>query len=169
MRDFRILAVTIAVVLLDQLTKFWVKSALNLYQSVRVIGEDFFRLTYIQNDGIAFGLEFGGRTFLIIFTSLALILLSYYLYTLRNSPLAPRFALAMILGGALGNFIDRVFIGQVTDFFDFDFPDFIMTRWPVFNIADSAVSVGMTILVVYLVFFCKEEQLKTNSSPAAEN
>jgi signal peptidase II len=65
-------------------------------------------------------------------------------------------SLALILGGALGNLFDRVRFGYVTDFFDFDFPDFIMTRWPVFNIADSAVTTGVTLWCVYLVFFAKK-------------
>lgn len=141
---------------LDQLLKWLVKHNMNLYQSIPVIGEDFFRLTYIENDGIAFGISFGGRTFLIIFTIAATLFLIYYALQLKNSPFLPKLALTLILGGALGNLSDRIFRGQVIDFLDFDFFDFVIDRWPVFNIADSAVSVGITILIIHYILFNPE-------------
>ncbi len=63
----------------------------------------------------------------------------------------------MILGGAFGNLIDRIFFGGVTDFIWWDFPDFIMERWPVFNIADSSIVVAICLLVVYYLFFREEK------------
>jgi len=135
-------------------------------QSIPVIGESFFRITYVENDGIAFGIFFGGRAFLVIFTTMAVIFLIYYMIRMREEPLFPQIALSFILGGALGNLVCRLFRGEVVDFLDFDFPDFIMTRWPVFNFADSCVSVGMTLLLIYLIFF---DSKKKQNSPEAFN
>jgi len=133
-------------------------------QSIPVIGDSFFRITFVENDGIAFGIFFGGRVFLVIFTTMAVIFLVYYMFKMREEPLFPQVALSMILGGALGNLICRLFRGEVVDFLDFDFPDFIMMRWPVFNFADSCVSVGMTLLLIYLIFF---DTKKKHKSPEA--
>ena len=153
MRRYWTFGVTGFVLLLDQSTKWLVKNNMEMFQSIPVIGSDFFRLTYIENDGIAFGIPFGGRVFLTIFTVAAALFLIYYIFRLRNSSVVPKLGLAMILGGALGNLTDRFFRGQVIDFFDFDFPDFIMERWPVFNIADSSVTIGVTLLLIYFIFF----------------
>jgi signal peptidase II len=153
MRIYWLLGVTGSVFALDHLSKRMIMKFMHLYESIPVIGEEFFRLTYVENDGIAFGIAFGGRTFLIIVTFLAVVFLIYYILRMRQSPPVPQVALSIILGGALGNLYDRVFVGKVVDFLDFDFPDLIMNRWPVFNIADSSVTVGMTILIIYLLFF----------------
>jgi signal peptidase II len=158
---------SLLVLVVDQLTKLWVRSAMSLGDSFPVLGQDFFRLTRVENSGVAFGFQPGSVLFLIIFNSLASLALMFVLIKSRRVVVS-RFhrlvelSLALILGGALGNLCDRVRFGFVTDFFDFDFPDFIMTRWPVFNIADSAVSVGVTLWCIYLVFFAKT---KTSSEP----
>jgi len=136
-----------------------------LWESHRVLGEHFFRLTHVQNTGVAFGVQAGGRIFLILFSFVASLFLLYILLKAHRDdqpqyPPLVRFALALILGGALGNLIDRVFFGQVTDFLDFDFPDFIMERWPVFNVADSAVTVGVTLWIIYIVLFSKQKQAR---------
>ena len=137
----------------DQYSKWVIKSSMRLYESIPLIGEKFFRLTYVENVGIAFGLYFGGRIILVTTTLIAIIFLLFYIRRLNYAPLIPKIAMGLILGGALGNLVDRIFRGSVVDFLDFDFPDFIMNRWPVFNLADSSVSVGMTILIIYLLFF----------------
>jgi signal peptidase II len=64
-----------------------------------------------------------------------------------------KFSYSLIIGGAIGNLIDRLAFGSVTDFFDVDFPDFLMERWPVFNIADSSIVIAITILLIYTIFF----------------
>ncbi|MBC8278455.1 MAG: signal peptidase II [FCB group bacterium] len=166
MRNYWILVIAGLVLALDQYTKWLVKTSMYLHQSIPVMGEKFFRLTYVENDGIAFGMPFGGRLFLSIFTIGAIIFLLYYLNRMKKAPAPPRIALAMVLGGAFGNLTDRLLIGRVVDFFDFDFPDFIMHRWPVFNIADSSVSAGMTVLIIYLLFF---EQRYTITADSDEN
>ena len=153
MRRYWIFSVTGFVLLLDQSTKWLVKKNMDIFQSTPVIGGDFFRFTYIENDGIAFGIPFGGRVFLTVFTIAAALFLIYYIFRMRDSSIVPKLGLAMILGGALGNLTDRFFRGQVIDFLDFDFPDFIIERWPVFNIADSSVTIGITLLLIYFIFF----------------
>ena len=71
-------------------------------------------------------------------------------------------AYSFILVGAVGNMIDRIFYGKVIDFIDCDFPDFIMERWPIFNIADSFISVGMVLLFMHFIFYDKKHSEKTN-------
>jgi signal peptidase II len=153
MRFYWIFAISGAVFALDQFTKWLVRESLDLHESIAVLGQDFFRLTYVENEGIVFGMAFGSRTFLIVFTTVAVIFLIFYIFRMKYNSPVPKIALSVVLGGALGNLYDRIFIGEVVDFLDFDFPDFIMTRWPVFNIADSSISVGMAILIFYLIFF----------------
>jgi signal peptidase II len=138
---------------------------MTLHQSIPVLGRDFFRLTYVENRGIAFGLSFGNSILLTIITIGAVFFLIYYIVRMRNSHFAPRMAMAFILGGALGNLCDRFFRGQVVDFLDFDFPDFIMSRWPIINLADSSVTIGMTILIVYLLFFDKPQKNPSLEEP----
>ncbi|TKJ40471.1 signal peptidase II [candidate division LCP-89 bacterium B3_LCP] len=160
---------TLAVLIFDQLSKHFVRSSMNLGETINVIGEEFFKLTYVQNSGIAFGLKPGSPLSLIIFSSLASIVILYILLTSHKNhslakPKTVRISLALILGGAIGNLIDRIHSGRVTDFLDFDFPDFIMTRWPIFNIADSAVTVGVSIWCIYLLFTSGDKKEKLAES-----
>ena len=164
-------------VFIDQITKFWVKGFsipfLNLRhegmyygQSINVIG-DFFQLTFVENPGMAFGVDVtdNAKLWLSLFSIVASIGLFVYLYSVRKQSLSLRIALSMILAGALGNLIDRVFYGvfytysslfygKVVDFFDFDFFDFQIfgrtyDRWPIFNVADMCVSIGVLILLLF--------------------
>jgi signal peptidase II len=158
---------SLLVLVIDRLTKLWVRSSMSLGESFPVLGRDFFRFTRVENSGIAFGLQPGSAKFLIIFNSLASLAIIFVLIRSRRTlatqfPRLVELSLTLILGGALGNLIDRIRFGYVTDFFDFDFPDFIMERWPVFNIADSAVTIGVTLWCIYLVFFAKT---KSTSEP----
>lgn len=158
----------LVLLILDQGTKIWVRSAYALGESHRVLGDEFFRLTRVENTGVAFGLQPGSVTFLTIFNALASLLLIYFLLKPHSDSPPPgiklqHFALTFILGGALGNLTDRLLFGHVTDFLDFDFPDFIMTRWPVFNVADSAVSVGVTLWAIYLIFLAKAKTVEAPS------
>ncbi len=161
------------IILCDQITKLMVKGiqipALGIswngmpYGSSRPILGDFFRLTYIENPGMAFGIDVGGKLYFSIFSIIASIAIIYYLYRTRNERLGFRISLAMILGGAVGNLIDRVFYGllfnegplfygKVVDFFDLDFFNitiwgYHLSRWPVFNIADASVTLGVLLLL----------------------
>jgi len=141
------------IVLADQVTKTVILNGLPLFQSIPVI-PGFFNIIHIQNPGGAFGFLAGQspeiRTvvFLLI-SSLALGLVFYfYKNTPRTHPvLATGFA--MIFGGAIGNLIDRVRLGRVVDFLDFYVGKY---HWPAFNVADSAISVGIVIFLFYLLF-----------------
>lgn len=147
------------IIALDRLSKLLVMRYMELHQSIVIVGPDFFRLSYVENPGIAFGITFGNGIILTIFTIAAVILLAFYLYNQRRGLFPPRLSLAIILGGAIGNLWDRLLYGRVVDFLDFDFPDFITIRFPVFNIADSSVTVGMTILIIYMIFFEPRKKL----------
>jgi len=150
---------------------------MQLGQSIPVIG-DFLRLTFVENPGMAFGIEIGGRLFLTLFSFAASIGIFYYIYHLRKEPFVIRLTLAMILGGAIGNLIDRIFYGvmfgeaplfygKVVDFIDMDFfhIDFLgiqMNRFAVFNIADASVSTG---IVLMLLFYRKFSTLEEPTVP----
>jgi len=135
-------------------------------QSINVIG-DFFKITFVENPGLAFGIDVNNSSKLIlsIFSLLASIGIFYYLYKSRDKKFIVRFALALILGGAIGNLIDRafyglfygyapLFYGRVVDFFNVDFFDFTIfgrtyDRWPIFNIADASVTIGVILLIIF--------------------
>ena len=177
------LYLTFAVVIIDQVTKLMVKGfsipflninyeGMYLGQMIHVFG-DFFRLTFVENPGMAFGYDPGSKFKLIIslFSLVASIGLIFYLYVIRDKSWSLKIAIALILGGAIGNLIDRtfyglffdyspLFYGKVVDFFDVDFFDFTLfgrsyDRWPVFNIADAAVTIGVLVL---LVFYKKHQE-----------
>ncbi len=166
---------TLSVVLADQVTKLLVHGlqipflginfpGMPLYSSMDVIG-NFLRFTYIQNPGMAFGIDFGFKSFFAIFSIIASTAIFIYLYKVRNESGIVRFSLALILGGAIGNLIDRVFYGplfdgtsffhgRVVDFIDFDFfhiniLGYSFSRFPVFNLADASVTIGVIMLLIF--------------------
>ncbi len=132
---------------LDQCTKWIVDARMDLFQSIEIW--NFIKLTYIHNTGAAFGILEGSR-FLFIILPLILMIGTVLLW---KKPWMRRYrgAVSVIIAGALGNCIDRVFRGFVVDFIDF-------TYWPVFNVADIAVVCG-TILLAILILTGKEEDL----------
>lgn len=126
------------VLVFDQLTKFLALSFLAAYDSVPVI-PNIFHLTLVHNTGIAFGFFNRHREILFAAISLSLVFLGVWgARSTRNSPPAQSFALALILGGAIGNWLDRLRFGAVVDFLDF-------RVWPVFNGADSAITIGVVL------------------------
>lgn len=142
------------VLLLDRLTKGWVVENLTLHEIVPVWG-DFFRLTYTHNFGAAFGIDVGQYS-RVFFLTLALLALGVLMYLYVHTPVGRRlrlWALSLISGGAVGNIIDRVrYEAGVVDFLDVGVGS---VRWPVFNVADMAVSVGAVLL---MITFYREEQ-----------
>jgi len=145
----RILWVTIIIFILDQLTKRAVQSSLSLHQSKPII-QDFFHLTYVTNDGMAFGLSMpGGRTILLILSILLTIFICWFLWQEREGHNLVRLGLALILAGAFGNLLDRILYGKVVDFLDFMIGDF---HWYIFNIADSSVTIGMMVFIFHSFF-----------------
>lgn len=131
--------------LLDQLSKLWVLNNLEWGESWYPIPalKPLFSLTLVTNTGAAFGLFKDGG---LLFTILALVVVAGILYYERRIPLHPiwlRAGLGLVLGGAAGNLVDRLRFGQVIDFIDFGF-------WPIFNLADSAIVLGVSLLALYL-------------------
>ncbi len=141
------------IVMIDQLTKFFIVKHLPLHDMVPVVS-GLFNIIHIKNPGGAFGLLAnlapGMRTFIFLFiSSLAVgLILYFYLKTpVSQTWLAAGFAL--IFGGAIGNLIDRIRFGVVTDFLDFYISKY---HWPAFNVADSAITVGIGIFIFHLLF-----------------
>lgn len=185
------LYLSFAVVLIDQVTKLMVKgfsiSFLNINYEGMYLGQmipifgDFFRFTFVENPGMAFGYDPGSNFKLIIsiFSLVASIGLIFYLYVIRDKSWSLKIAIALILGGAVGNLIDRtfyglffdyapLFYGKVVDFFDVDFFDFTLfgrsyDRWPVFNIADAAVTIGVLILVLFYKKHQEDDEKATDN------
>jgi signal peptidase II len=165
--------ISLIIVLVDQATKVFVKGCslpffgiewkgFPLYTSVPLLG-DFLRFTYIENAGMAFGIDVGGKLYFSLFSVVASIVIAVYLYKISKERFSIKFPVALIFGGATGNLIDRVFYGvfynegdlfygKVVDFIDVEFFDihlfnYSLTRWPVFNIADASVTVGILFLL----------------------
>ena len=141
------------VILVDQVSKALILNNLPMHQSVNVI-EGLFDITHIRNPGGAFGLmanmSAATRMFVFLFLSSLAVGLLFYLYIKTpktHSFLATGFA--MIFGGAIGNLIDRIRFGNVVDFLDFYIGKY---HWPAFNIADSAITIGIFIFVFHLLF-----------------
>ncbi|PZE22633.1 signal peptidase II [Paenibacillus xerothermodurans] len=139
------------VLLLDQATKWIIVNRMQLGESIPVIGE-FFQITSHRNRGAAFGILQNQRAFFIVITIAVVVGLIWYLKKMvqEGRRLLP-FALSLLLGGALGNFIDRVLFGEVVDFLQFRFQfDWFGTAvdytYPIFNIADAAIVVGVILI-----------------------
>ena len=136
----KVLFASAIMVLADQISKTVIRLTMTLYESITVI-PGFFHLTYITNDGMAFGINFPFGIY--IFSAISIILtviLFWYLWTIREENIMLRSGVAMILAGAIGNLIDRLLLGEVVDFLDFMIGDL---HWYVFNFADSFVTIGM--------------------------
>jgi signal peptidase II len=137
--------VTALVLVLDQWTKLLVASRMWRGQSIEVLGS-FLRLTYVHNDGAAFGLDLGGRWSFVAVTIVVAVFILFYYWRSERAAIA-RWGLALILGGALGNLADRVRLGEVVDFLHLSVGGF---SWPIFNVADIGVSVGVGLLALHL-------------------
>ena len=141
-----------AIVVVDQLTKAIVDRAMSLHHSIPII-DGFFNLTYIRNTGAAFGIFAGSHEvfrlpFLIGVSILAIGFILVMLKRLRDGETGLATALGFILGGAFGNLIDRIFYGEVIDFLDVYWSQY---HWPAFNVADSFITVGVTITLFCLI------------------
>jgi signal peptidase II len=151
---FYFLLISVLVVAIDQVSKFAVRHFM-FERQVSVIG-DFFNLTHVQNPGAAFSISFSSVLFnRIFFSVVTFVMIFVILYMLKQSKsFWERLSYSFIIGGALGNLIDRLRLGSVTDFLDFYFFNiFGLERWPVFNFADSSIVVAVIMLLVYVLFF----------------
>ena len=156
-KNILFLAITVLVVLLDQATKAWIISTVRLYDSFAVIG-GLFNITHVRNPGAAFGFLAATSPlfryiFFIAVTLAAILLILHYLRVSRIEETSLVSALALILSGAVGNLIDRVRFGEVVDFLDVYLGSY---HWPAFNVADSAITVGVAILIMVLIMRRKE-------------
>lgn len=144
------------VILVDQVTKRAVDASMQLYETIALI--PFFQLTYLRNQGAAFSLlsQAGGwqRWFFILLAVVASIAISLWLKRLPKDRRFEACAWALVLGGAIGNLIDRILYGYVIDFFDAFYQDW---HFPAFNVADSAISVGVTMLLIDAVIGARKE------------
>lgn len=145
----RALVYAALVVVLDQISKYLVRSNLEVHSTIKVLG-DFFRLTYVENSGIVFGIGVGGALpFFTALSVIATVLIVYFFIQERSNQLGVRISLALVLGGAIGNLIDRLVFGKVVDFLDFGIGNY---RFFVFNVADSAVTVGVFSFLIITTF-----------------
>ncbi len=193
----RVLFVSLAIVIIDQASKLMVKGFsipfihlhyAGMYEGERIpIIGNFFRLTFIENPGLAFGFDPGinMKLWISVFSLVASVGLLIYLYLIRKKSLSLRLAIAFILGGAVGNLIDRMFYGvfyhyaplfygRVVDFLDFDFFNFSLfgrnfDRWPIFNFADASVTIGVLILLFFYRQNKSEEEIESGENPSAAN
>jgi signal peptidase II len=129
----------ILVVALDQLTKFLVRA--NMKEGQSIPSEGFFRITYYENSGTIFGLFPSATVVLTVISILAIGFLVYFYRSQRAPTPVMRIAIGILLGGAVGNLIDRLAMGEVTDFVD-------VGRWPIFNVADASITLGIFLLIV---------------------
>ncbi|MGE7826262.1 signal peptidase II [Paenibacillus sp. NPDC093718] len=146
--------------LIDQGTKFLIAKNLELYEQIPVIG-DFFLITSSRNRGAAFGILQDQLWFFIIVTLIVVGGIIWYLRKVSKEgrKLLPT-ALALVLGGALGNFIDRLLMGEVVDFLQFNFGSY---TFPIFNIADSCIVIGVGLIILDTLLEGRREKIKTTS------
>lgn len=154
-----LLGVSLVIVILDQITKTLVMHAMSVHESIPIIA-GFFNLTYIRNPGAAFGMfATTNSAFRLIFfvgTSIfALGLLGTIFYRMHPADVWGQLSVSGIVGGAIGNLLDRLRYGEVVDFLDFYFGGY---HWPAFNVADSAISVGVVSLLILFAMDTKGEQ-----------
>ena len=145
-------AIVLSIIFLDQATKLLIRNTLRLGQSIPIIPH-VFDITYVLNPGAAFGLLAGRdpsfrNPFFIAISILAILLILYYYYHHRERRTLQVLGLSFILGGAVGNLIDRLSIGMVVDFLDFHYGRY---HWPAFNVADSAITIGVLLMMVDIV------------------
>ncbi len=155
-----VLTISFLIVIIDQISKYLVRSSMELHETIPLI-KNFFHLTYVSNDGMAFGINFPGGIYVFTIASFILTLfLIGYLWYERKSNIILRISLALIIAGAIGNFIDRAMYKEVVDMFDFIFWGY---HWYIFNVADSAVTVGMIIYLFYsFLLQPKKQTIKTS-------
>ena len=148
-----LIAYTPLIVIIDQLTKTYIDNEMRLYQSIELL-ENFFNITYIRNKGAAFGMLSGADEsiripFFLVVSAIAIAVIFYILYTYQEESKLFPLSLALVLGGAIGNMIDRLRFGEVVDFLDVHWYGH---HWPAFNVADMAICIGVAFLIINMLF-----------------
>ena len=159
-----VLSIAALVVVLDQVTKWYIRHSIGLYDSVAVI-DSLFHITYVRNSGGAFGLLAGTNRalrlpFFLLVSGAAVGALLFFVRRVEPRRRLLLFALGAILGGALGNLVDRMISGEVTDFLDVHWHGY---HWPAFNVADSCITTGMVVLLVYSLIVKDEPQASSRT------
>lgn len=152
-----ILFLTIIPLIIDIVTKYIIKSKLMLYESIPVI-DGFFNIVYVLNPGAAFSFlhdmnESYRQIFFVTITIIAIFVV-LYIFAREKSKMSTA-GFALILSGAIGNLLDRIFIGKVVDFLDFYYKSY---HFPAFNVADSCVTIGVALIIIDILFFSKKRQ-----------
>ncbi len=150
----QIFLIALLIVALDQATKYIAKEQLSGGAAPVVLIDDWLKLTYTENSGIAFGIDLGGRAVVTTLSILATLGICYYLYRTQRKNIYYRIAFGLIIGGAIGNLIDRAFYGQVVDFIHFDIYNGMLfgkyvSLWPIFNVADAAITCGVAVMFIW--------------------
>lgn len=151
-------AITVVVVALDQLTKIYIEKSFSLYESVTVI-PNFFNIVSVRNQGAAFGFLADSsfrKPFFVTVSLFAVLGILWFLYHLPENQKSFVVPLSLVFAGAVGNFIDRVRLGEVIDFIDVHWYGY---HWPAFNVADSAISIGVALLF-YFMWLAEKDKLK---------
>ena len=141
-KNIFIFSITLFIVILDQITKFFIRQELQLNQSIPII-RNILNFTHTTNTGSAFGLFKGLNLIFILFSFIVIIVIFRYLKKVKENERLLQFAVGSLSGGTIGNLIDRIFYGHVIDFIDF-------RVWPVFNIADSFITISVIFIAVLL-------------------
>jgi signal peptidase II len=153
------LVIAIFITVLDQVTKEWVRAHFATVGDVIPVIPGFFNLTYVQNTGAAWGIFSGHNHWLSLFSIIMLFVMVVFRRSFLNDTWDHRIALGLMIGGILGNFFDRVRLEFVTDFLDFYVGS---SHWPSFNVADSAICVGVGIYILS-AFWAQKHPLKTDA------
>jgi signal peptidase II len=169
-RLYYYLLIAFFIIALDQVTKILVLNNLVENESVSLIG-DLLYLRLIFNEGGAMGTSFGPSWLYTILTVVALVLIVRYFITSKSDGAVIKFSLALILAGAIGNLIDRIAYGRVIDFIDMDFPDISaigLYRWYTYNVADTAISVGLVLFAISIFISRKHPTDSSELKPEVE-
>jgi len=156
-------SIAAAAIILDQFTKYLVISRFRLFESITVV-PGCFNLTYVRNPGAAFGILAGaeGPWRSVFFVSVTLVAMAVLVFLVRKTEdRLSLIAFALIGGGALGNLIDRIRFGQVVDFIEWYVRSY---HWPTFNVADSAISAGVVLLAIDMLFRKEETTVEKTKS-----
>lgn len=147
--------IAVVVLILDFISKKWIVNNMELYEEKSVIG-NFFLITSHRNRGAAFSILQDQRYFFIIITIIIVAAILWYANKMRKNGSAWLLTgLGLVLGGAIGNFVDRARFGEVVDFFKFNFGNY---TFPIFNVADSAIVVGVICIILDTLLHMKDEQ-----------
>lgn len=158
-----LLSVIGASILVDQIVKIIISSTMSVGETIPVI-KDIFHFTYIRNEGAAFGMLSEHRWVFMIISSVAIVTMCIYLFKFCKERMLTRIGIALVIGGGIGNMIDRIFLGYVVDMIDCRFIDFY-----VFNVADSCVCVGAGIVFLGVLLDTIKEIKESKAKKLAEN